>query len=192
MSLTGSVGINRLHFFFRDHELSDAIGFVYASWDPEEAAKDFIRKLHAIRDGIKDKSNPHVVSVILDGENCWEYYAQDGLPFLRALYAKLSADPTLQTVRASDYLDRGREPKTLPKLWSGSWINANFAIWIGHREDNQAWDLLYRTRQFLQITFRCIRNSKDSPRGQAGVGRNLYCRRQRLVLVVWRRPFLCQ
>jgi alpha-amylase/alpha-mannosidase (GH57 family) len=148
------VGEKPLYFFFRDHELSDAIGFVYASWDPETAADHFMKRLHDIRDHLKarDGARPrrHVVPVILDGENCWEYYRQDGVPFLRALYARLSADPTIETVRAGDYLDRvGEEVRVLPKLWSGSWINSNFAIWIGHSEDNRAWDVLWRTRAFL-------------------------------------------
>ncbi len=157
-----TAGDKTLHFFFRDHELSDAVGFVYASWDPEEAAKDFMRRLQDIRTQIKDKARPHVVSVILDGENCWEYYKQDGLPFLRALYKRLAAEPTIQTVRGSDYLDHTPDTKTLPKLWSGSWINANFEIWIGHTEDNSAWDFLYRTRQFLQNTLDALPDRKDS------------------------------
>jgi alpha-amylase/alpha-mannosidase (GH57 family) len=147
-------GEKALHIFFRDHELSDAIGFVYASWDPETAANDFISRLHDIKTRLKTRDGshprPHVVSVILDGENCWEYYQQDGIPFLRTLYAKLSADREIQTIRASDYLALAGEVRTLPKLWSGSWINSNFAIWIGHPEDNLAWNFLYRTRGFLQ------------------------------------------
>ncbi len=145
-----AVGDKYLHFFFRDNELSDAVGFVYASWDPEKAADDFMRRLREIRTRLKDKARPHVVSVVLDGENCWEYYRDDGLPFLRALYSRLAADPTLETVRASDYLDRVKEVKMLPKIWPGSWINSNFAIWIGHSEDNTAWELLGRTREFLK------------------------------------------
>ena len=147
------IGEKPLYLFFRDHELSDAIGFVYASWDPETAANHFMKRLHDIRDRLnaRDGATPrrHVVPVILDGENCWEYYRQDGAPFLRALYTKLSADPTVETVRAGDYLDGAADVKTLPKIWSGSWINSNFAIWIGHPEDNRAWDLLVRTRAFL-------------------------------------------
>jgi alpha-amylase/alpha-mannosidase (GH57 family) len=146
-------GGKSLQIFFRDHELSDAIGFVYASWRTEDAVNDFIKRLHDIRRRLKERDGtqprPHVVPVILDGENCWEYYAQDGLPFLRLLYQRLSEDPLLQTVRASDYLEQHPPIKTLPRLWSGSWINNNFAIWIGHSEDNRAWDLLSRTRQFL-------------------------------------------
>ncbi len=157
------MGDKTLHFFFRDHELSDAIGFTYSSLgSSEEAAKDFMKRLQDIRSRLKDKSLPHVVSVILDGENCWEYYKLDGLPFLRALYRQLSAEPSIQTVRASDYLDQTPEIKTLPKLWSGSWINSNFAIWIGHAEDNAAWDFLSRTRQYLINTLELHPEHKES------------------------------
>ena len=146
-------GEKPLTLFFRDHELSDAIGFIYASWEPETAVEHFMKRLHDIRDRLKARDGAklrrHVVPVILDGENCWEYYRQDGVPFLKALYARLSTDPTIETVRAGDYLDRAEDVKTLPKLWAGSWINSNFAIWIGHTEDNRAWDLLSRTRDFL-------------------------------------------
>jgi alpha-amylase/alpha-mannosidase (GH57 family) len=161
------IGDKSLHFFFRNHELSDAIGFVYASWDPEDAAKNFMEKLQGIRAGLKDKTRPHVVSVILDGENCWEYYLQDGLPFLRALYSRLAADTSIQTVRASDYLDKTGQGKPLPKLWAGSWINSNFAIWIGHAEDNTAWDLLYRTRQFLTETLTAHPEQTENPKIKA-------------------------
>lgn len=142
-----------LHFFFRDHELSDAIGFVYSSWKPEDAAANFVERLHEIRkrliasDGAHPR--PHVIPVILDGENCWEYYRQDGLPFLRDLYHRLSEDPLLRTVRAGDYLDEVKEVRKLEHLWPASWINGNFGIWIGHSEDNLAWDYLSRTRDFL-------------------------------------------
>jgi alpha-amylase/alpha-mannosidase (GH57 family) len=158
-----SVGGKTIHLFFRDHELSDAIGFVYASWDPETAAKDFVKRLLHIRSSLKDKSRPAVVSVILDGENCWEYYKQDGLPFLRALYALLSNTPELTTVKASEFLDRNPDLPVLPRLWPGSWINSNFAIWIGHSEDNAAWDFLSRTRQFLHNTLQSTPDLKDSP-----------------------------
>jgi alpha-amylase/alpha-mannosidase (GH57 family) len=146
-------GGKEIALFFRDHALSDAIGFVYGAWDPHDAAKDFIRRLKEIQETLAQHDGPtprrHIVPVILDGENCWEYYREDGLPFLRELYRLLSEDPTLQTVLASDYLDEAQPQRTLNKLASGSWINGNFAIWIGHSEDNRAWDLLSRTRDFL-------------------------------------------
>jgi hypothetical protein len=37
----------------------------------------------------------------------------------------------------------------LPRLFPGSWISHNFAIWVGHDEDNRAWDALHTTRQSL-------------------------------------------
>ena len=143
-----------LSFFFRDHELSDAIGFVYTQWNSHDAVENFIGRLRSIHDRLKAQDGgqprPHVVPVILDGENCWEYYQQDGLPFLRELYGRLSSESWLQTVRGSDYLNDNGPGKPLGKLWSGSWINANFAIWIGHSEDNTAWEFLQRTRDFLK------------------------------------------
>jgi alpha-amylase/alpha-mannosidase (GH57 family) len=142
-----------ISMFFRDHELSDAIGFVYTTWNPTDAVADFMKRLRAIRERLVqsdgDKPRPHVIPVILDGENCWEYYREDGVPFLRGLYRALSEDPDFETVLASDYLAKNPPVRQLSSIWSGSWINANFHIWIGHREDTQAWDLLYRTRQFL-------------------------------------------
>jgi len=160
-------GGESLAMFFRDHELSDAIGFVYTTWDAAAAVADFMKRLRGIRERLLQKdggaSQPHVISIILDGENCWEYYQDDGRPFLKQLYQALSDDPAFETVLASDYLDRHPPERTLPTLWSGSWINSNFAIWIGHREDNQAWDLLHRTRQFLTHYLQVHPERAESP-----------------------------
>jgi hypothetical protein len=38
-------------------------------------------------------------------------------------------------------------PRPLDHIWPGSWINANFDIWIGAEEDNKAWEYLLRARQ---------------------------------------------
>jgi len=138
---------------FRDHTLSDLIGFVYSSWSPDNAAHDFVNRLHTIRtnllnalgeDGLKNS----LVSIILDGENCWEYYQSDGKDFLRTLYWLLSKDDSIKTTTIGDFI-AGKNCETLPTLFPGSWINANFKIWIGHEEDNKAWDLLKTTRDFL-------------------------------------------
>jgi alpha-amylase/alpha-mannosidase (GH57 family) len=136
-----------LSILFRDHALSDLIGFVYSKWDPEEAADDFVRRLHQIRKSIRPEKLPErVVSVILDGENCWEYYKNDGHDFLSALYTKLSEDKLLRTTTISDFLRSSGEPRKLSHLFPGSWINHNFRIWIGHPEDNLAWDFLKKAR----------------------------------------------
>lgn len=135
---------------FRHHMLSDLIGFVYSSWDAEEAASDFIRRLHRIRENIpKEDLANCIVSIILDGENCWEYYKGDGHDFLFALYTGLSEDKMLRTTTVSEFLQESDQPRKLSRLFAGSWINHNFRIWIGHPEDNLAWDLLKKTRDAL-------------------------------------------
>jgi alpha-amylase/alpha-mannosidase (GH57 family) len=140
----------RINIIFRSHFLSDAIGFVYRSWNPQQAADDFIQNLHKIRERIPSAKLPQsLVSVILDGENCWEYYPEDGRDFLRSLYQKLSDDPLIKTVKISEFLEENPPQTTLSKLFAGSWINHNFRIWIGHPEDNSAWDLLKMTRDDL-------------------------------------------
>lgn len=141
---------NELSIIFRDHTLSDLIGFVYSSWDAEEAAGDLINRLHKIRESLPKKNQSNfLVSVILDGENCWEYYKNDGHDFLSALYTKLSEDKFLKTTTISDFLERNQEFERLPHLFAGSWINHNFRVWIGHPEDNLAWDLLKMARDAL-------------------------------------------
>jgi alpha-amylase/alpha-mannosidase (GH57 family) len=137
-----------LNIVFRNTNLSDSIGFVYSKWNAEDAANDFMNKLYSMRDNFKDDSAP-LINVILDGENCWEYYKNDGWNFLTALYNKISADDSIETVRLSDYIKRFPTKNTVNDLTAGSWIYANFSIWIGHSEDNESWNRLNETRQFL-------------------------------------------
>jgi hypothetical protein len=83
--------------------------------------------------------------VILDGENAWEHYAGGGRPFLRALYQRLSTARDVRPVTASEAVADHAEP--LPHLFSGSWIHADFGIWIGHADDRRAWGQLAAARQ---------------------------------------------
>ncbi len=137
-----------MRMFFRDRQLSDKIGFVYSRWDPQKAADDFMSKLKAIRDSLKNEPVA-IVSIILDGENAWEYYKNDGHDFLSALYEKISAADWLETTTFSDFLDSKPQSEKIPKIFPGSWINHNFKVWIGHKEDNKAWDLLAMVRDEL-------------------------------------------
>ncbi|UCE65516.1 MAG: glycoside hydrolase [Candidatus Zixiibacteriota bacterium] len=140
----------RMAIFFRDHALSDNIGFVYSAWDPEKAADDFISKLKAIDKNLTKKNvAAPIVSIILDGENAWEYYKNDGHDFLKAIYARISKQPWIETTTYEDFLSGKPKGGKLKKLFPGSWINHNFSVWIGHEEDNKAWDLLSRARNEL-------------------------------------------
>jgi alpha-amylase/alpha-mannosidase (GH57 family) len=133
---------------FRDHALSDLIGFHYQHSDPVKAADDFLRCLHGIDQAIQS-SEPALVSVILDGENCWEHYPGGGVAFLRSLYERCTRSDFVKTTRVNEYLEKHPPRDTLPRLFSGSWISHNFKIWIGHEEDNAGWDALHRTREYL-------------------------------------------
>jgi len=134
-----------LKLLFRDHALSDRIGFVYSGWPADRAVFDFISHLKSIRERLRDRLDRTVVPVILDGENAWEYFPRDGADFLNRLYRELATDPEIETVTFSEAAQQ-IPAQPLSAVYAGSWINHNFRIWIGHEEDNAAWDLLGRTR----------------------------------------------
>jgi hypothetical protein len=136
-----------LKILFRDHALSDRIGFVYSGWDADRAAADFLEHLLSIRNLLDDRLEEVVVPVILDGENAWEHFDGDGGEFLDELYRRLANEPKIEMVTMKQAIEIPSRP--LPALHAGSWINHNFRIWIGHREDNIAWDLLSEARRTL-------------------------------------------
>jgi alpha-amylase/alpha-mannosidase (GH57 family) len=145
---------------FRDHTLSDLIGFVYSHWDPKKAAEDLIAKLLHVRNTLP-MDRPRLVSIILDGENAWEHYKNDGRDFFLYLYEGLSREERLKTVTVSEFIGNFDRGERLEYLHPGSWINSNFGIWLGHEEDNLSWDYLTGTREALE------RFQKENP------GRNL-------------------
>ena len=134
---------------FRDHTLSDLIGFSYASWSAEGAADDFVHRLVAAgrRYSERTRGGEATIFVILDGENAWEYYDGQGRPFLRALYGTLETHPELRTVTMSEACAGATE--ALPSIFPGSWINGDFYIWIGHPDDHRAWSQLADARRTL-------------------------------------------
>lgn len=144
-----------LPMFFRDGTLSDLIGFQYSGSDAAAAADDFMSRLAAIRaaleaGGLIGGERPPVVTVILDGENAWEHYANDGKDFLDALYGRLTAADWVATITPSEYLSRFATPEPLAEVWPGAWFQANFSTWIGEEEEATAWDYLYAARQDLR------------------------------------------
>jgi alpha-amylase/alpha-mannosidase (GH57 family) len=142
----GAVGVGCA---FRDHALSDLIGFSYAGWASDRAADDFVARLADAGRGFTaagGREEP-VVFVILDGENAWEHFEGGGRPFLRALYGRLAAHPELRTVTMSEACLAAKTE--LPGIFPGSWIDSNFYIWIGHRDDQRAWSQLADAREAL-------------------------------------------
>ncbi len=128
--------------FFRDDRLSDKIGFEYATWDSYDAVSDFINALEGIYTATDEASDP-VVSIILDGENAWEYYPYNGYYFLSGLYQALQSHPFIVTTTFSDCVGDGKVAiPELEHLVSGSWVYGTFSTWIGNPDKNAAWDLL--------------------------------------------------
>ncbi len=138
----------RMNLLFRDHTISDLIGFVYSGMPPQEAANNLIQKIKESAQPVVSKGKDAVVSIILDGENAWEYYAQSGREFLRRFYEGLQSDSAIEAVTVSEAIARHKNVTPLKSLVPGSWIGANFNVWIGAPEDNKAWDYLYHARNF--------------------------------------------
>lgn len=135
--------------FFRDHHLSDKIGFDYHAWNASDAVNDLLTELREIRSSIIAHYGEAVllnacVSIILDGENCWEYYERNGFDFLQTLYCELSCAEDIETVTYSEAVTEiGHDNiRAIESITAGSWINGNFKIWIGQEEKNKAWRLL--------------------------------------------------
>jgi alpha-amylase/alpha-mannosidase (GH57 family) len=135
-----------MRLIFRDHFLSDLIGFVYSRMEPAQAAAHFLDRIRENARQVHAQGRDALVPVILDGENAWEHYERNGRPFLMDLYRLISEDPSIEAVTVGEALQRVPAGE-LTRIHPGSWINANFDIWIGAEEDNQAWEYLLDARQ---------------------------------------------
>ncbi len=142
---------NQVGIFFRDWTLSDNIGFVYTDMSGEDAANDLVGHLETIHANFVENEveGPHIISIILDGENAWEHYPNDGNDFLNALYRRLSESTVLQTVTPSVYLEMFPEQRPLEDLFPGAWFSPNYDTWIGETEEGIAWDYLSQVREDL-------------------------------------------
>ncbi|MGA8864706.1 MAG: glycoside hydrolase family 57 protein [Gallionella sp.] len=159
-------GADGLNCFFRDDRLSDLIGFEYSRWSGNDAATHFVAQLESIAQHASAEETP-VVSVILDGENAWEYYPYNGYYFLDDLYAKLEIAPDIRTSTYSGYLEASKtnpgsaKSRTLSRIVAGSWVYGNFATWIGSKDKNHAWDLLCIAKQSFDLVTSSGRLSQE-------------------------------
>jgi alpha-amylase/alpha-mannosidase (GH57 family) len=138
----------KISIVFRDIYLSDAIGFVYARMDPYAAAAELYNRLKAIQYKLPD-NYPYLVTIALDGENCWEHYVNDGYDFLNHFYEMVSNDSSLNMTSVNKYLEKYPPQRVIDNLFSGSWIRSDFTTWIGDPTKNKAWDFLYLARKEL-------------------------------------------
>jgi len=135
-----------MHLIFRDHTISDLIGFVYSGMAPQDGAQHLIHNIKQAAQPLLEQGKDAVIPIILDGENAWEYYPRSGREFLRRFYDGLQREPGVEAVTVSEAIARHREFARLTSLVPGSWIHANFNVWIGAPEDNRSWDYLFHAR----------------------------------------------
>jgi len=147
-----------LALVFRDHDLSDRVGFVYSRRDPEEAAAELLAEARA-RAGVEEGG---IALIALDGENPWEQYPEAGGPFLRALYGALDKDEEIRSLTVGEAIADCPRRGSIRTLRAGSWIEASFGIWIGGPEKNRAWNLLGETRRRVQPAL----EDPDRPQGR--------------------------
>ena len=148
----GPIPGEKMIMVFRDNLISDKLGFTYSGTPGEKASTDFMNRLENIRQELKIEgaTGPHLVTIILDGENAWENYDQDGKVFLNSLYRQLSESKTVKTTTVTDYLKQYPDQQDLPNLFPGAWFSANYDTWIGEPEEKNAWNLLGAVREHLQ------------------------------------------
>lgn len=140
-----------LTLFFRDERLSDMIGFEYAKWHGQDAARHFVDALERILAATPPGERP-VVSIIMDGENAWEHYPYNAYYFFEDLYGLLESHARIRTTTYSALLDRADTPvATLPRLLTGSWVFGTLSTWIGDADKNHAWDLLCAAKQSYDL-----------------------------------------
>ena len=132
--------------FFRDDGLSDLIGFKYSDWHADDAVANLVHHLETIAETCTDKPDA-VVSIILDGENAWEYYPENGYYFLSTLYEQLAHHEGLKLTTYSEYLSSHEERAELKEIVAGSWVYGTFSTWIGDKDKNRAWDMLVEAKK---------------------------------------------
>lgn len=156
-------GSKSLSLIFRDKNLSDIISFNYNSWEQRSAADDLMMHFRRIAGNIKPGADKPLVTIAMDGENAWEFFADNGRTFFESLYEHLDDDDELEAVTISDHLGLGGlKRKTLNTIFPASWINHNFKIWIGEEQDNVSWDYLSTVRRDL------VKYTKESEKKGGG------------------------
>ncbi len=160
--------------FFRDHQISDLIGFTYSQWEAPRAVADLCGRLNAIKTRLGGEGR--VVSIILDGENAWEYYPNNAYNFLQGMYKGIAGSATLRLATCSEVLKETRFDGRLHTIFPGSWISGNYGIWIGHPEENLAWDLVAKARETAVSTNQLVAAAFESGEPSTDATAEMICR----------------
>jgi alpha-amylase/alpha-mannosidase (GH57 family) len=153
---------------FRDHHLSDLIGFVYSRMEAKAAAADLHSRLRLLGERVSG-NQPLTVCLFLDGENAWEYYPGNGREFLREFYRRIESDPDFLALTAGEAITAAAEIPTSTGIFPASWINANFDVWIGHSEDVTAWELLWDAREVYARAVEAYKKGSPGAPAESGL-----------------------
>jgi len=153
-----------INIIFRDRSIANLINFEYSGFESKVAANDLYNKIKTTQNKLlvsPDKT--HLLTIALDGENCWENYQNDGFEFLNTFYSLIEEDHSLETILITDYIRKEKYKKNLTKIHSGSWIDKTFKYWIGESTKNKAWNYLKNTRDAYESF---IKKNKNHPNAQ--------------------------
>src|SRR5437867_4888365 len=157
------VAPNGITGLFRDHHLSDLVGFVYSRMDAKAAAADLHARMRHLGETVQT-NQPLTICLFLDGENAWEYYPGNGRAFLREFYGRIQDDQDFRALTASEAIAAAGDISETSGIFPASWINANFDVWIGHAEDVAAWELLWDAREAYARAFEARKQGRaDAP-----------------------------
>lgn len=151
----------RIAMIFRDKNLSDMISFSYHSWDQEQAALDLIGHCKRVSENLRRDTDKGLLTIVMDGENAWEYYADNGRRFFEVLYSNLDRQENVSSTTISDFLELEPPKRTISNVFPGSWIDHNFKIWIGEEQDNMSWEYLDKARKDI------VRFTKEFHKGSS-------------------------
>jgi len=136
---------------FREAIFPNLISFEYPNHDSERVAVDLYDRIKTIQNKIQNSPDgTHLLTIAMDGENCWENYAKDGAIFLNKLYELINNDDTLETVLISDYIEKEQHLKEINSIKAGSWINQDFKLWIDEPLKNLAWTYVKQVKDDLE------------------------------------------
>jgi len=152
-------GDNAIACFFRDDVLSDKIGFEYSKWGTGDAVANLINELLGVRHRAQGTTHP-VVLIAMDGENAWEHYDHNGIPFLKQMYQAVAEHPDLQMTTFADYMAETKKLPVLPRLVSGSWVYGNLSTWIGDDAKTLGWELLIAAKQAVDLAWGALSSTK--------------------------------
>ncbi|MDX8408941.1 MAG: glycoside hydrolase family 57 protein [Mariprofundales bacterium] len=153
-------GAHAISCFFRDDLLSDKIGFEYSKWAPHDAVANLIHELNALRHRAQGVAQP-VVLIAMDGENAWEHYEGNGIPFLQQMYQAVADHPDLKMATFESYLAGSPAVPSLPRMVSGSWVYGNLSTWIGDDAKTRGWELLIAAKKMVDQAWSTLSSSQQ-------------------------------